>query len=135
MGALAPAVASGRLPPRAGRTVRQVAAALVATAPPVRGASGEVDGMLRLRDARASQGLTVDALAARAGVSDATIYRIERGATTPRTNIARRLSAALGLPLTEVAEFSAVAERTRLGGARPPRARRSRHPNRLEPGR
>jgi transcriptional regulator with XRE-family HTH domain len=53
--------------------------------------------------------LTVHTLADRAGVAEATVFRIERGATRPRSHVVRRLSVALGVPPTEIAEFQPVA--------------------------
>jgi DNA-binding Xre family transcriptional regulator len=58
-----------------------------------------------LEEARLDRGLTVAALAARAGVSEATIYRLARGATEPRPHVVRRLSAALGRGPGEIVEF------------------------------
>ena len=72
-----------------------------------------------LWEARLGRGLTVVALAARAGVSEATIYRIARGATVPRPHVVRRLAAALGTAPGEIAEFRrdrARARRGRRGG-------------------
>ena len=74
---------------------------------------------ITLWEARRDRGFTVAALAARAGVSEATIYRIARGATTPRPHIVRRLAAALGTTPGEIAEFrrnGARARRGRRGG-------------------
>ena len=58
-----------------------------------------------LREARVERGLGVRRLALVAGVSEATVYRIERGVTTPRPHAAYRLAAVLGLPPEALAEL------------------------------
>ena len=63
--------------------------------------------MLLLSEVRVARGLSQSALAARAGVSVATIGRLERRATLPRPHVARRLGAALGLDPRQVAELRA----------------------------
>lgn len=55
-----------------------------------------------LRAVRAEQGLTVNALAERSGVSRAMIAKIERGAAQPTAALLGRLSAVLGLTLSEL---------------------------------
>jgi len=52
--------------------------------------------------ARAARGLTVSALAARSGVSRAMIAKIERGEAQPTAVLLGRLSAALGMTLSEL---------------------------------
>ncbi len=69
-----------------------------------------------LEEARLDRGLTVAELAARAGVSEATIYRLARGATEPRPHVVRRLSVALGRGPGEIVELR------RGGGQRPGRS-------------
>ncbi len=53
----------------------------------------------RLRSLRTGQGLTLDGLAERAGVSRAMISLIERGESSPTANILDRLAAGLGVTL------------------------------------
>lgn len=55
-----------------------------------------------LRAARAEQGLSVAALAERSGVSRAMIAKIEGGGTQPTAALLGRLSAALGITLSEL---------------------------------
>lgn len=52
--------------------------------------------------ARASQNLSVSALAERSGVSRAMIGKVERGEAQPTAALLARLSAALGMTLTEM---------------------------------
>jgi transcriptional regulator with XRE-family HTH domain len=53
----------------------------------------------RLRGLRAARGLTLDALAARAGVSRAMISLVERGESSPTAVVLDRLAAGLGVTL------------------------------------
>lgn len=55
-----------------------------------------------VREARLARELTVNALADRSGVSRAMIGKIERGAAQPTAVLLGRLSAALGLTLSEL---------------------------------
>ncbi len=55
-----------------------------------------------LRAARIGQGLSVNALAERSGVSRAMIAKVEAGAAQPTAVLLGRLSAALGLTLSEL---------------------------------
>src|SRR5262249_24544852 len=55
-----------------------------------------------VHDARAARGLTVSALAERSGVSRAMIAKIERGDAQPTAVLLGRLSAALGMTLSEL---------------------------------
>ncbi|GIE83758.1 XRE family transcriptional regulator [Actinoplanes regularis] len=55
-----------------------------------------------LRDVRGEQGLTVNALAERSGVSRAMITKIERGEAQPTAALLGRLAAVLGLTLSEL---------------------------------
>jgi transcriptional regulator with XRE-family HTH domain len=55
-----------------------------------------------LHDARAARGFSMSALAARAGVSRAMIAKIERGEAQPTAVLLGRLSAALGMTLSEL---------------------------------
>jgi XRE family transcriptional regulator, regulator of sulfur utilization len=54
---------------------------------------------LQFHDARIAEGLTQQELAGRAGVSQADISRIERGAGNPTTATLQRLATALGRQL------------------------------------
>ncbi|MGO4713619.1 helix-turn-helix domain-containing protein [Bradyrhizobium sp. 2TAF24] len=58
----------------------------------------------RLRDLRATHGLTLDALAAQSGVSRSTISLIERSETSPTAVVLERLAAALGVALANLFE-------------------------------
>ena len=60
---------------------------------------------MRLAEARAARGLSQLTLAARAGVSQATVHRLERRKCRPRPHVARRLAAALGLDPRAVDEL------------------------------
>ncbi|WP_341716095.1 XRE family transcriptional regulator [Micromonospora sp. FIMYZ51] len=62
-----------------------------------------------LRAARTAQGLSVNALAERSGVSRAMIAKVERGTAQPTAVLLGRLSAALGLTLSEL--FARTEER------------------------
>jgi transcriptional regulator with XRE-family HTH domain len=67
-----------------------------------------------LREWRAERLLSVDALAAKAGVSNKTIVQLEYGRQLPTFRTIRRISDALGVPPSEVTEFSqAIAQRSR----------------------
>lgn len=55
-----------------------------------------------LQSARQSRGLTVSALAGRAGVSRAMIGKIERGEAQPTAVLLARLASALGMTLSEL---------------------------------
>ena len=86
----------------------------------------EGEEMVTLRDARRRHQLSQQGLADRAGVARVTVSQIELGKSAPRPHIARRLSAALGIPPSEISELHAADARMRL-----PRptifARRSKH--------
>jgi putative transcriptional regulator len=56
----------------------------------------------RLRQARVAAGLTQAELAERADVADATVSRIERGRLVPSVALAKRIAAALRVPLDEL---------------------------------
>jgi transcriptional regulator with XRE-family HTH domain len=56
----------------------------------------------RLRDLRAENGLTLDALAERTGVSRSMISLIERGESSPTAAVLDRLSAGLGVTLASL---------------------------------
>jgi predicted ATPase/transcriptional regulator with XRE-family HTH domain len=62
-----------------------------------------------LRERRLANGLTQEALAERAGVSDRSIRALEHGGARPQRDTARRLARALGLEGAEFAGFLAAA--------------------------
>ena len=62
--------------------------------------------MQSLAEARAARGLSQRALAARAGVSNTAVHRLERGLDRPSARVARRLAAALGVDPRQVAELA-----------------------------
>lgn len=63
---------------------------------------------MSLRTLRQERLMTVEALAKHAGVSTKTISDVELGKVRPKLRTIGRLSAALGVPATEVREFAAV---------------------------
>jgi transcriptional regulator with XRE-family HTH domain len=67
-------------------------------------ASSELDARLaaRLRGLRAEHGLTLDALAERAGVSRSMISLIERGESSPTASVLNRLATGLGVALASL---------------------------------
>lgn len=66
----------------------------------------EREGTVRtLRQARAARMLTVRGLASAAGCSPHTVHQVESGKRVPRFDTIRRLSTALGVEPTQVAEF------------------------------
>lgn len=56
----------------------------------------------RVRDLRATHALSLDALAARSGVSRSMISLIERGESSPTAVVLERLAAGLGVPLASL---------------------------------
>ena len=56
----------------------------------------------RLRELRAAQGLSLEALAERSGVSRSNISLIERGESSPTAVVLDKLTAALGVPLASL---------------------------------
>ena len=80
----------------------------------------------RLRGLRAERGLTLDALAERAGVSRSMISLIERGESSPTAAVLDRLSAGLGVTLASLfadearADASPVARRADQAAWRDP---------------
>ena len=67
--------------------------------------AGDPAGVRTLRQARAAKMLTVRGLAQAAGCSPHTVHEIETGKRSPRFDTVRRLSAALEVEPTQVAEF------------------------------
>ena len=70
-----------------------------------------------LQSARLSRELSVNALAERSGVSRAMIGKIERGAAQPTAALLGRLSAALGMTLSELIARAESADAPRLARA------------------
>ncbi len=66
--------------------------------------------MPTLKEARAARLLTVRNLAALAGVAPSTVYLIETGQSSPRFVVIEKLSAALDVEPSEIAEFRAAIE-------------------------
>ena len=66
--------------------------------------------MSNLREVRARQLLSIRSLAERAGVSTATIVRIEAGGPPPRFVTMRKIAAALGVEPGEIREFAQAIE-------------------------
>src|SRR5260221_7918247 len=58
----------------------------------------------RVRDLRSSHGLTLEALAARSGVSRSMISLIERGESSPTAVLLERLASGLSVPLATLFE-------------------------------
>jgi transcriptional regulator with XRE-family HTH domain len=71
----------------------------------------EVASMKPLREHRRGKFLSIEDLAAKAGVSTKTIVETELGRTQPKFRTIRKVSDALGVSPSEVAEFAAVAAR------------------------
>ncbi len=57
---------------------------------------------MHLREARLAKALSLDALAARAGVTSGQVWKIKRGAVTPTLRSRRLLAEALGVEPTEI---------------------------------
>lgn len=91
------------------------------------GAEAEAAIAGRARSLRAERGLTLDALAARAGISRAMLSRVERGESSPTLGLLVRLCDGLGVTLAAL--LGGVPART--GG---PLARRADQPVWREPG-
>jgi transcriptional regulator with XRE-family HTH domain len=79
----------------------------------------------RVRDLRASRGLTLEALAERSGVSRSMISLIERGESSPTAVLLERLATGLNVPLASL--FDAP------GASREPVARRADQPRWRDP--
>ncbi|NDL56633.1 helix-turn-helix domain-containing protein [Phytoactinopolyspora sp. XMNu-373] len=65
----------------------------------------------RIERARERLGMSQRALAGRAGLSQATLSRIESGERTPKMNEIVLIAAALGCAVSEISERSAVRDR------------------------
>jgi transcriptional regulator with XRE-family HTH domain len=59
----------------------------------------------RLKAARLRKLLTQAELAARAGMTESTVNRLERGLQAPRISSVRKLAAALGMPADELIDW------------------------------
>ena len=88
---------------------------------------GDLDQRIaaRVRDLRASRGLTLEALAERSGVSRSMISLIERGESSPTAVLLERLATGLSVPLASL--FDAP------GASREPVARRADQPRWRDP--
>ena len=62
-----------------------------------------------LKAFRAAQGLTIEQLAQRAGVTSSTIGRAERGSHTPDPNTVYSIAGALGVSISDLFEFEETA--------------------------
>ncbi len=70
-----------------------------------------------VRAIREAHGMTQRALASRAGITQAALFRLESGATDPRLSTLRRLAKALGVRVAVL-----------IGEGKPARKRARRHP-------
>jgi transcriptional regulator with XRE-family HTH domain len=82
----------------------------------------------RVRDLRAAQGVSLDALAGKSGVSRSMISLIERGESSPTAVVLEKLAAGLGVTLASLFDAPAAARAT--GG---PLARREDQPEWRDP--
>jgi transcriptional regulator with XRE-family HTH domain len=78
----------------------------------------------RVRDLRAAQGLSLDVLAGRSGVSRSMISLIERGESSPTAVVLEKLAAGLGVMLASLFDAPAAADQAPSG----PVARRDDQP-------
>src|SRR4249920_2635918 len=78
----------------------------------------------RVRDLRAGQGLSLDALADKSGVSRSMISLIERGESSPTAVVLEKLAAGLGVMLASLFDAPSSA----AGGPADPVARRDDQP-------
>src|SRR5205823_3043826 len=83
----------------------------------------------RVRELRAAQGLSLDALAAKSGVSRSMISLIERGESSPTAAVLEKLAAGLGVTLASLFDASGAAAQTPSG----PVARREDQPQWQDP--
>lgn len=84
----------------------------------------------RVRDLRAAQGLSLDTLAARSGVSRSMISLIERGESSPTAVVLEKLAAGFGVMLAALFDAPAAAGPGPTG----PVARREDQPQWRDPG-
>src|SRR5688500_1309306 len=78
----------------------------------------------RVRDLRAAQGLSLEALAGKSAVSRSMISLIERGESSPTAVVLEKLSSALGVPLASLFDAPSAEEPVPIG----PVARRRDQP-------
>jgi transcriptional regulator with XRE-family HTH domain len=83
----------------------------------------------RVRELRATQALSLDALATKSGVSRSMISLIERGESSPTAVVLERLAAGLGVTLASLFDAPATAAQTPSG----PVARREDQPQWQDP--
>jgi transcriptional regulator with XRE-family HTH domain len=83
----------------------------------------------RVRELRATRGLSLDALASRSGVSRSMISLIERGESSPTAVVLEKLAAGLGVMLASLFDAPAAASQTPSG----PVARRDDQPQWQDP--
>ena len=83
----------------------------------------------RVRELRAAQGLSLDALAGKSGVSRSMISLIERGESSPTAVVLEKLAAGLGVMLASLFDTPAVAAHVPSG----PVARRDDQPEWQDP--
>src|SRR5262252_3159477 len=83
----------------------------------------------RVRELRARQGLSLEALASRSGVSRSMISLIERGESSPTAVVLEKLAAGLGVMLASLFDAPAAAAQTPSG----PIARREDQPQWQDP--
>ena len=96
----------------------------VATAPDLNQRIAE-----RVRELRAGQGLSLDALASKSGVSRSMISLIERGESSPTAAVLEKLAAGLGVMLASLFDVAAAGSRAHSG----PVARRNDQPQWRDP--
>jgi transcriptional regulator with XRE-family HTH domain len=94
-------------------------------------AGSDLNGRIaeRVRDLRAARGLSLDALAAKSGVSRSMISVIERGESSPTAVVLEKLAAGLGVMLASLFDAPAAAAPARTG----PVARREDQPQWQDP--
>jgi transcriptional regulator with XRE-family HTH domain len=94
-------------------------------------AAADLNGRIaeRVRELRAARALSLDALAARSGVSRSMISLVERGESSPTAVVLEKLAAGLGV--TMAAMFEAPRSAAEAGG---PIARRDEQPVWRDPG-
>ena len=97
----------------------------------MRDTTGDLNGRIaeRVRELRAAHALSLDALAARSGVSRSMISLVERGESSPTAVVLEKLAAGLGV--TMAAMFDAPRSAATAGG---PVARRDEQPIWRDPG-
>src|SRR5262245_57702789 len=83
----------------------------------------------RIRDLRASRGLSLDALATRSGVSRSMISLVERGESSPTAIVLNKLATGLGVTIASLFDAPATAEHAQDG----PVARRADQPEWRDP--